>query len=47
MENRIEEIKKEITEIALSNMLGVYLDGDAERVRKLEAELKELEQKSE
>lgn len=45
-ELRIQEIKKEITEIALSNMIGVRLDGDAKRVKELEAELKELEEQN-
>ena len=45
-ELRIDAIKKEITEIALSNMIGVRLDGDAKRVKELEAELKELEEQN-
>lgn len=40
---RIDAIKKEITEIALSNAIGVYIEGDRERVEELEKELADLE----
>lgn len=41
---RIDAIKREIEEIALSNAIGVYIEGDRERVEALEKELEDLEE---